>query len=207
MSNDDFIIKEDEYDIKKEYIMKEKSKIVELFITEGFSLEQAYDLFNTIERCNALANYYDKYIRRRDVLEEEVKAFLIVPILFSLGWTQQQIKMEEVNKADFALMSRPFHKSQRDNSIDEDVEVVIEAKSFCHTDLSGAYKQAQSYVKDFPMCRAIAVSNGQIFKTYSKKESNFDSDYNNYDGFFDILSPFTEENIDFALKAIRCLKI
>jgi len=145
--------------------------ILEFLIGEGLRPSSADELTNTFRRIRLLANYYFKQGDWKEIREHETRSFLIIPLLLALGWAEQQIKIElpsENRRIDIACFSIPYNRNK------DDCALIIEAKDFS-SGLDYAPKQAHRYVKNFPLCKVVVVSNGYCYKTYIRTESgNFD---------------------------------
>lgn len=141
-------------------------------IREGLSPTQAEDLTAAVRRIRLLARYYQ---RETDwmISEHETRAFLILPLLTALGWSEQQIRIEYHTKAgrlDAVCFTKPLHEAR-----DEDCALILESKSFRHG-LDVAHAQAKRYAKALPGARSVVVSNGYCYKVYLRDDEGAFSD-------------------------------
>lgn len=142
--------------------------ILEFLISEGLRPGTADELTNTLRRIRLLAEYYHKNCDPKDVREHETRSFLILPLLLSLGWAEQQVKIEfptAGGRADVACFSKPYHRN------DSQCTLILESKDFA-TGLDYAPEQARRYAQDFTSCRVLVVSNGYCYKAYVRSLEN-----------------------------------
>jgi hypothetical protein len=93
--------------------------------------------------------------------EHETVAYLVIPLLRSLGWTPQRMAVEW-NRVDVALFnSLPRH--------DANLTVVVEAKKMDASCLS-AMSQAQAYAQDKGVCHRLIVTDGLRYGVYTRKD-------------------------------------
>lgn len=142
--------------------------ILEFLISEGLRPGTADELTNTLRRIRLLAEYYYKNCDWNGVREHETRSFLILPLLLSLGWAEQQVKIELPaggGRADVACFSGPYH---REDSV---CTLILESKDFA-SGLDYAPEQVQRYAQDFGSCRVVVVSNGYCYKAYLRSPKN-----------------------------------
>ncbi len=154
------------------YTLKD-DEIVEFLISEGFRPGDAEELTNTFNRIRLLANFYYNKCNWYKIREHETRTFLIMPLLFALGWSEQKLKIEHGIKGgriDIAAFSKPFLGDQDDEN--KSCKLIIESKAFS-VGLDYATKQAVAYAKAFPNCKKIIVSNGFCYKAFLKKGDTF----------------------------------
>ena len=163
-----------EYDPEPEAIEKVKDDdILSGLIREGLSPAQAEDLTAAVRRIRLLARYYQ---RETDwmISEHETRAFLILPLLTALGWSEQQVRIEYPTKAgrlDVVCFTKPLHEAS-----DEDCALILESKSFRHG-LDVAHAQAKRYAKALPQARSVVVSNGYCYKVYLRADDGTFSEW------------------------------
>jgi len=124
----------------------------------SYSIEK---LRSEIDELIRIAKWYRKF---GNPSEFETVAYLIIPLLRSLGWTPQKMAVEW-NKVDIALFS---HLPRKDNNL----SVVVEAKkkdSSCLT----AKSQAETYAKGRSNCKRLIVSDGLRYGIYFKEGTDF----------------------------------
>jgi len=146
----------------------EDGEILRFLIKEGLRPSSADELTNTISKIRLLADYYYHHCEWEDIREHETRTFLVVPLLLTLGWSEQQIKIElpcSGGRTDIACF-RKSYKRKNDECV-----AIIETKGFS-SGLDYAQKQAKTYSKDFPNCRAVIVTNGYCYKIYLRDENN-----------------------------------
>jgi len=153
-------------DLKKLIVPKEITidDISQSLIDFGVRIQDAENIASTIERIIKLTNWYhqkDPY-----VLEHEIRTFLVVPLLISLGWSEQKLKIE-YNKIDVAVFKKPFEGKYK-----TDPQIIIETKRF-HDGLSFTDEQAKQYSKDYPTCKMLITTNGFRYKIFEKQNDKF----------------------------------
>ena len=82
-------------------------EVIEALIIDGLPGQSAELIANTIWRLRRMAKYYSEH--GADVGEHEIRTFLIVPLLLSLGWAEQRVKIEWANM-DVVLFDSPYKK-------------------------------------------------------------------------------------------------
>jgi hypothetical protein len=110
-------------------------------------------------RLRELADWYESRDENFDVREHETRTFLIVPLIKSLGWIEQNVKIE-LDHMDVVLFNGPYSKKNKP-------VVIIESKRLWHG-LGGASDQAEKYAKKHPTCDRLVVSDGIRYKLYTK---------------------------------------
>jgi len=149
-------------------------EIVEYLISKGFRPGNAEELTNTFNRIRLLANFYYNECDWKEVREHETRTFLIIPLLFALGWSEQKLKIElgikDRKRVDIAAFSKSFVKALDDEM--EYCKLIIESKGF-QFGLGNVRKQAIAYAEAFPNCEKVIVSNGFCYKAFSKKGDTF----------------------------------
>lgn len=151
-------------------------EILEFLIKEGLRPGSAEDLTLALRRIRLLARYYYKNCRWADIREHETRTFLVMPLLLALGWAEQQLKVElsvpgAGGRIDVACFSRPYRRENGTGKANnEDCTVIIETKGF-RSGLDYVQKQAKAYARYFPLCEALAVSNGYCYKVYKRDDS------------------------------------
>lgn len=93
-------------------------QLIDSLIVEGLPVQNAEVIANTIWRLRRVAKWYGSH--GSDVKEHEIRTFLIVPLLTSLGWAQQKIKIEW-NSIDIALFDTPYSAASKP-------KIIIESK-------------------------------------------------------------------------------
>ena len=145
----------------------EDSQILKFLIKEGLRPSSADELTNTISRIRLLADYYYHHCTWEGIREHETRTFLVVPLLLALGWAEQQIKIElpcSGGKIDIACFSKNYEEKKNE------CIAIVETKGFS-SGLDYAQKQAETYSKDFPNCKAVIITNGYCYKTYLRDEA------------------------------------
>jgi hypothetical protein len=140
--------------------------ITNSLIEQGLRIQDSENIAQTINRVSRLARWYGD--NDYDVLEHEIRTFLVIPLLISLGWSEQKIKIE-FDHIDIAVFSRPYTK--KDAS--KDPYMIIETKSF-KDGLYFAQDQAFKYATKYSDCGLLLLTNGYIYKIYEKTNQGFE---------------------------------
>ena len=122
----------------------------------------------TIDEIDELVRIARWYQITANPSEFETIAYLVVPLLRTLGWTPQKMAIEW-KKIDVAL----FSKLPRG---EENLSVVVEAKPKDWSCLT-AKSQAQNYVEQVGMasCKRLIVTDGLRYGVYLRKDGVFES--------------------------------
>jgi hypothetical protein len=121
--------------------------------------QQAELIANAIWRIRRLAKYYQEHAQ--DVGEHEIRTFLIVPLLLSLGWAEQRVKIEWANM-DIVLFDTPYNQNSSKPL------VIIESKRL-FDGLRYAPEQAAKYADSWPSCTRFVVSDGIRYKLFLRE--------------------------------------
>lgn len=146
-------------------------------IDDGCRPLDAAGILQAFDHVRQLARYYRSACdsgrcRAEDIREHEIRAFLVIPLLVALGWSEQQMKIEhavEGKHIDIACFSRPY-LNDGDGGQSEDVALVVETKRFSQGLDAGVLDQAGGYARSFPRCRSVVVTNGYIWKTFVREK-------------------------------------
>ena len=106
-----------------------------------------------------MAKYYQEH--GDDVGEHEIRTFLIVPLLMSLGWAEQRVKIEW-SSMDVVLFDTPYKK-------DSSKPVVIIESKRLFDGLRYAPDQATNYARSYPSCTSFVVSDGIRYKLFLRE--------------------------------------
>lgn len=137
-------------------------ELIDSLIEEGLPANTAETITSTIWRLKRTAKWYSGH--GDSVGEHEIRTFLIVPLLTSLGWAEQRIRIEW-RKIDITIFDRPYSDSARPL-------VIIESKR--HRDgLRYAPEQARTYSEEYPSCRAFLISDGTRYKLFRRTKDNW----------------------------------
>ncbi len=142
-------------------IMVSTDNIIQALIDQGIRIQDAENVGRTIERIIKLAKWYDH--NDRGVLEAEIVAFLITPLLIALGWSEQKIKLEH-ERIDVALFPEPFRGGKNLSP-----RIILEAKTFSNG-LAFTADQVRSYSEKFPECDLFVTTNGYRYKIFEKEK-------------------------------------
>ncbi|KQY90761.1 hypothetical protein [Pelomonas sp. Root1444] len=104
------------------------------------------------------------YARTKPPSEHETVAFLVLPLMRSLGWTPQKMGVEW-NHIDVAL----FNRLPRS---DENLCVVVEAKRMNNSCLT-AHAQAVGYAKSRSSCERLILTDGLRYAVYTVVDGEF----------------------------------
>jgi hypothetical protein len=148
-------------------------QLIDSLMVEGLPGQSAELIANTIWRLRRVANWYCSH--GSDVGEHEIRTFLIVPLLTSLGWAEQKVKIEW-NNIDVALFDTPY-------STESKPLVIIESKRL-GDGLRYAPDQAASYAKLYPACVRFIVSDGIRYKLFKR----FDDQWR-YSAYMNLVAP------------------
>lgn len=137
--------------------------IENLLISKGLRIQDAENTIVTLNRVRKLANWYYKMGDKIPSSEHEIRAFIVIPLLYSLGWSYQKISVE-TNSIDILLYS----DNQRKNP-----KILIETKSL----FSGSkysIRQAQNYVqtkhKMLKGLKTVIVTDGIVYWMFNPEE-------------------------------------
>lgn len=145
----------------------EDKQLLEHLIAEGLRASSATELTDTLYKIRLLAKYYYEKCSWEDIREHETRSFLVIPLLLTLGWSEQQLKIElpcSKGKVDIACFSKVFKHGAEKECI-----LIVETKDFS-SGLDYAPDQAHRYAEDFPSCQGVLVTNGYCYKAYVRKE-------------------------------------
>jgi hypothetical protein len=136
-------------------------EISEYLFDQGVSSNSIESLITEIDELIRIAKWYKKF---SNPSEFETVAYLVVPLLRSLGWTPQKMAIEW-HKVDIALFSQLPRE-------DKNLNIVVEAKKKGNSCLS-AKSQAQSYAQGKTNCNRLIVTDGLRYGIYLKKHNSF----------------------------------
>ena len=148
-------------------------QLIDPLMVEGLSGQNAEVIANTIWRLRRVAKWYSSH--GSDVGEHEIRTFLIVPLLISLGWAEQKIKIEW-KKIDVTLFDTPYSEHSKPL-------VIIESKRL-RDGLRYAHRQAESYAKSYPTCEQFIVSDGIRYKLFRRARNQW-----RYAAYMNLLAP------------------
>lgn len=147
--------------------------LIDSLVAEGLPVQNAEVIVSTIWRLRRVAKWYNSH--GSDVGEHEIRTFLIVPLLISMGWAEQKIKIEW-NKIDTTLFDAPY--SNESNPL-----LIIDSKRLW-SGLQYALKQAMSYAQSYPTCRQLIVSDGIRYELFQRIGDNW-----SYAAYMNLLAP------------------
>lgn len=136
--------------------------LVESLIGNGLRPADSERVIQTIWRVRRLAHWYARY--GRDLSEHETRAFLIMPVLLALGWSEQRVKIEWKN-IDVALFREVYKRGNQPH-------MILESKRM-REGLHYAERQAKRYAELYPNCLRLVVSDGIRYRLYQKEGSNW----------------------------------
>ena len=134
----------------------EVDEVTDALIGSGLPTRSAAEVADTIWRLRRLAKWYSAH--STEVSEHEIRTFLIIPLLTSLGWAEQRIKVEW-RSIDVALFDFPYKAAA-------EPAIIIESKRIFNG-LRFAPNQAISYACNFGGCKRFIVSDGIRYKLFS----------------------------------------
>ena len=135
-------------------------ELVRNLIENGLRPADAEAVIRAIWHLRRLAGWYVPQMD--EVSEDDVRTFLIVPLLEALGWTPKQIKLERTiggKRADVSLFREEFRK-------DAKASVILEAKRM-GMGLDRAERQIRKYADE---CNMVVTSTGDRYWLYVKKK-------------------------------------
>ncbi|MDQ3507389.1 MAG: type I restriction enzyme HsdR N-terminal domain-containing protein [Actinomycetota bacterium] len=158
----------------------EFDEIQSYLISEGLENNFAGDFVNRLTQIQGVANqYYDSgYKNWPDVQEDEVRAFLVVPLLKALGWDERRIRLELTpsklgiksgKRIDIACFSSPYEAGEKDSNR-ENCAFLIEVKRFTSGVTTDAPDQVKKYAEGISGCRMVMVSNGYCYKAFIRED-------------------------------------
>ena len=136
-------------------------QLVDSLMVEGLPVQNAEIIANTIWRLRRVAKWYNSH--GSDVGEHEIRTFLIVPLLISLGWAEQKIKIEW-NNIDVTLFDTPYSNQSKPL-------VIIESKRLWGG-LQYAPEQAMGYAQLYPTCKQLIVSDGIRYRLFQREKND-----------------------------------
>ncbi len=168
--------------------------LIDSIMERGLPVSNSENIANTIWKLRRIAKWYSAH--GSDVGEHEIRTFLIVPLLTSLGWAEQKIKIEW-NNIDVVFFDKPYSDNSKP-------VLIIESKRLWDG-LLYAPDQAKQYAQKYPSCDLFIVSDGIRYKLYSKEKGQW-----NYHSYMNLMAPkrlhpYLKEvkgAVDFFLKII-----
>lgn len=156
-------------ELPKEVPQLSRSELGRRLSVKGFPSEQIDKLMQTFVSLEQVASWYKDEIRRskRKPSEYEAVAYLVVPLLSALGWSQQTAAIEWRN-IDVAL----FEETPRDDST---LSCVVEAKLLDSSVFSPRH-QAKRYalLPGRKKCRRLIVTDGIRYTLHKKVGEDFE---------------------------------
>jgi len=134
-------------------------ELIDSLTVKGLPGPNAKRIAKEIERLRHLAKWYEKNDENYDVREHETRTFLIVPLIMSLGWDEEKVKIEWEHK-DVALFDAPYSPQSKPL-------VIIESKRLWDG-LGYAPEQAERYAGQYKTCDRFVVSDGIRYKLFTK---------------------------------------
>lgn len=133
-------------------------EVTDALIGKGLPTRSSAEVSDTVWRLRRLAKWYSAH--SQDVSEYEIRTFLIIPLLTSLGWAEQRIKIEW-RSIDVALFNSPYRSGA-------EPEIIIESKRI-FDGLRLASNQAIGYARSFVNCNKFIVSDGIRYKLFLRE--------------------------------------
>jgi hypothetical protein len=137
-------------------------EVADLLFDQGIGAQSIDDLTSQIDDHVRVARWYAR--TKQSPSEYETVAYLVVPLLRTLGWTPQRMSIEW-NYIDVAL----FNRTPRQDS---HLRAVVEVKKLSDSCLS-AWSQAEGYAKSRPTCQQIIVTDGLRYAIYLRQTGEF----------------------------------
>lgn len=117
-------------------------------------------IMDVLRKTKRVARYYCKHAIWGGLRKDDARAFLIIPLMFAIGWKTQQLQISSTHSSDYDVadgFSNPIGS--------EKSQVIIKVIDFT-SDLCLTPDQLRRYAKEFPECEALIVSNGWCYKAY-----------------------------------------
>ncbi|NLW16484.1 MAG: type I restriction enzyme HsdR N-terminal domain-containing protein [Firmicutes bacterium] len=133
-------------------------------IDHGFRVGAADELATTINRVTLLADWYQR--EGQDVLEHEIRTFLVIPLLLALGWSEQRLKVEH-KRIDIACFDRPYNKNNCKSDLVK-CTMLVETKA-PRTGLHYVVNQARAYAESYDSCNKLVVTDGIRYNIFLKE--------------------------------------
>ncbi len=133
---------------------------------QGLSLQAVERLLAAISRQRRLLKWYRQHGNASNrPTEHEVVAFMVLPMLLSLGWSEQLLAVEW-NRIDLAVF-------RRTPSLAENCVMVCEAKGMGHG-LVKSLGQARNYVETLGLeaCKKVLLTEGGRFYLFERGPEN-----------------------------------
>jgi len=132
----------------------------------GQRYDAAERTINVLQQIARLSDWYDDQCQKLSrPTEHEVVAHMVIPLLISLGWSEQQLAVEwrRIDLATFVVMP----------PVNTNCVLVCEAKGRGQG-MQNAIDQADKYVKKHGLtnCRRILVTNGTHYYLYDPQGDN-----------------------------------
>ncbi|MCX6146351.1 MAG: hypothetical protein NTW25_03755 [Candidatus Kapabacteria bacterium] len=197
-----------EFEIQKVSEISDE-KIIETLINNGMKVQQAEIFTSTMLGVRRLAKYYTTKFEWKEINENQVKCFLVIPLLLALGWSEQQIILEYKltrQKADIVCLDKPIHLNNHN------IKLLIEVKKLSEG-LDFAIDQAIDYAKSFNeinenKINTLVLTNGFCYQIYLVNNKN---EYvkNSYINILELLEkyPSTPESKGALEAIIKLLRI
>ncbi|MCC6864567.1 MAG: hypothetical protein IT280_00240 [Ignavibacteria bacterium] len=170
-----------------------KQNELKIHLQEYFkNSEKVTRISKAIEKITKLFNNYQK--NDWQTSESEIVSFLVLPLIFTLGWNEPNIKIE-YNHIDIALFRRLF-----DGDYNTTPDIIVEIKQLGNG-LSFTHNQINSYSKNFPKCTKFVATNGIRYKYFEKRKKKL-----KLLGYFNLMN-FTSNVLDneYKLTPIKTL--
>jgi hypothetical protein len=143
-------------------ILKREELGIALFAS-GVANDVVDRLINVLEQVKRLSAWYKGKHAGQRPTEHEVVAHILVPLLRSLGWSEQLLGVEW-NRVDVAVFDRT--PTTKENCV-----AVFEAKGLGEP-LTSAFEQARTYVErlELERCRLIVTADGGRLMVYRRND-------------------------------------
>lgn len=185
---------------------------MESLVNSGFRTDMAVRMTDTITKLRLLCKYYYSAGDEYDVREHEARSFLVLPLLYALGWTEQQLKIEyklpaaNGEVADIAGFSDPYRSSQHKGH-HVDPRLIVETKALALGPME-AIPQVERYAVNVMGDKIVAATNGLWWLVGEMR--NGDTHMRNK-AYLNIIDPRTRypldpSNIEGCIEALELLR-
>lgn len=130
-------------------------------INKGLPVEQAENMTRTIARVRKVGDWYLN-TKNQYASEHEIRTFLVIPFLQSLGWPAQRIGIEVADSGKKRIDIVLYNDPMRENPI-----ALIETKKIW-SGLDQAFHQLENYSKQYSTVKYLITTTGLRYVLHEK---------------------------------------
>lgn len=148
-----------------------REDIAKYLFDMGIASDSIRNLLDQHGEFLRIANWYNEHWKEWPS-EHETVSHLVVPLLRILGWTPQRMALEwklKGGRMDIALFTKLQPDTQKAR-IENNLDVVVEAKSLFTSCLSWAVSQAEGCVESVGNCRRLIVTDGLRYGVFTRRK-------------------------------------